>query len=123
MPIVNRIEYRKAIMVYKSLNHLCPEYMTNMFKYVKQVDTRATRSSSTNDLYQRPNSMANYLSCCHVKRASLGYKKSLLSKGGILNLLYYTTYVFKSRVSPSICELWLGKLCKKLLIVNCLYNI
>ena len=34
MPIMDRIEYRKAITVYKSLNHLCPEYMTNMFKYV-----------------------------------------------------------------------------------------
>ena len=54
MPIMDRIEYRKAIMVYKSLNHLCPEYMTNMFKYVKQVHTRTTRSSSTNDLYLPP---------------------------------------------------------------------
>ena len=51
---MDRIEYRKAIMVYKSLNHLCPEYMTNMFKYVKQVHTRTTRSSSTNDLYLPP---------------------------------------------------------------------
>ena len=49
MPIMDRIEYRKAIMVYKSLNHLCPEYMANMFKYVKQIHTRTTRSSSTNN--------------------------------------------------------------------------
>ncbi|CAB3989417.1 Hypothetical predicted protein [Paramuricea clavata] len=46
MPIEDRIKYHKAIMVYKSLN-----YMTNMFRFVRQVHTKTTRSSSANDLY------------------------------------------------------------------------
>ena len=54
MPIMDRIEYRKAIMVYKSLNHLCPRVYDRVFKYVKQIHTRTTRSSSTNDLYLSP---------------------------------------------------------------------
>ena len=51
MPIMDCIENHKAIMVYRSLNHLCPKYMTNMFK---QVHTRTTRPNSANDLYQPP---------------------------------------------------------------------
>ena len=51
MPIEDRIKYRKAIMVYKSLNYLCPNYMTNMFRFVRQVHTKTTRSSSANVLY------------------------------------------------------------------------
>ena len=56
MPIMDPIKYRKAIMVYKSLNHEAPEYMTNMFRFVSQVHTRTctTRSSSANDLYLPP---------------------------------------------------------------------
>ena len=54
MPIEDRIKYRKAIMVYKSLNYLCPNYMTNMFRFVRQVHTKTTRSSSANDLYLPP---------------------------------------------------------------------
>ena len=51
MPIVDRIDSRKAIMVYKSLNDLVQENMTNVFRFVRQVHTRTTRSSSVNDLY------------------------------------------------------------------------
>jgi hypothetical protein len=54
MPIMDHIKYRKAIMVYKSLSHEAPEYMTNMFRFVSQVHTRTTRSSSANDLYLPP---------------------------------------------------------------------
>ena len=51
---MDHIKYRKAIMVYKSLSHEAPEYMTNMFRFVSQVHTRTTRSSSANDLYLPP---------------------------------------------------------------------
>ena len=54
MPIVDRIDYREAIMVNKSLNDQGPEYMTNMFRFVRQVHTRTTRSSSANYLYLPP---------------------------------------------------------------------
>ena len=38
MPIVDRIDYCKAIMVYKSFNdlHVGPEYMTNMFRLLSR---------------------------------------------------------------------------------------
>ena len=48
------IDYRKAIMVYKSLNDLGPEYMTNLFRFVRQVHSRTTRPSCANDLYLPP---------------------------------------------------------------------
>ena len=54
MPIEHRIKYRKAIMVYKSLNYFCPDYMTNMFRFVRQVHTKTTQSCSANDLYLPP---------------------------------------------------------------------
>ena len=54
MPIEDRTMYNKAIMVYKSLNYFCPDYMTNMFRFVRQVHTKTTQSSSANDLYLPP---------------------------------------------------------------------
>ena len=40
----------KAILVFKSLNQLVPEYL-KIFKYLHQVSTRSTRQSSQNLLY------------------------------------------------------------------------
>ncbi len=34
MPLRDRVTYRKAFMMYKSLNGLAPVYMSEMFKYV-----------------------------------------------------------------------------------------
>ncbi len=34
MNIFNRVQFRKATMVYKCLNNLAPQYMCNMFNYV-----------------------------------------------------------------------------------------
>ena len=37
MPLSDRFRYRKALMVYKSLNGYAPKYMTDMFVYVKNL--------------------------------------------------------------------------------------
>ncbi len=51
MTIMDRVEYRKAIMVYKSLNGLAPPYMRKMFKFVSDVSTRNTRYVDKIKLY------------------------------------------------------------------------
>ncbi len=51
MPIHDRITFRKATMVYKSVNDLAPNYMKDMFTYVRDSHSRTTRSSAKNDLY------------------------------------------------------------------------
>ncbi len=51
MPIHDRIKFRKATMVYKSVNDLAPNYMKDMFTYVQGSHSHTTRSSVKNDLY------------------------------------------------------------------------
>ena len=50
MPLQDRVTYRKACMVYKSLNGLAPKYMTDMFQYVHETHQRDTRTASQNKL-------------------------------------------------------------------------
>ncbi len=38
-------------MVYKSVNDLAPNYVKDMFTYVRDSNSRTTRSSVKNDLY------------------------------------------------------------------------
>ncbi len=46
MNIQNRINFRKAVMIFKSLNNLAPQYMTNMFNYVPNtVNTQQLTTS------------------------------------------------------------------------------
>ncbi len=51
MPIHDRIKFRKATRVYKSVNDLAPNYMKYMITYVRDSHSRTTRSSVKNDLY------------------------------------------------------------------------
>ncbi len=51
MPIHDRIKFRQATMVYKSVNDLAPNYMKDMFTYVRDSHSRTTWSSVNNDLY------------------------------------------------------------------------
>ncbi len=46
MPLRDRVTYRKACMMYKSLNGLAPVYMSEMFKYVYVSHSRDTRTSA-----------------------------------------------------------------------------
>lgn len=52
MSIQDRVDYRKATMVYKSLNNLAPEYMTNMFKYA--TNRQNTRQYTRKELQVPP---------------------------------------------------------------------
>jgi hypothetical protein len=70
MPMPDYFVYRKAILVFKSLNQLVPEYL-NIFKYVHQVSTRSTIQSSQNLLYI-PKSKSEY------------YKSSFIISGSYL---------------------------------------
>ncbi len=51
MPITDRIKYRKAIMVFKSINNLAPRYMSDMFKKISETHCKVTRASNRQDLY------------------------------------------------------------------------
>ncbi len=51
MPIRDRIKFCKTIMLYKSVNDLTPNYMKDMFTYVRDSHSCTTRSSIKNDLY------------------------------------------------------------------------
>ncbi len=49
--ITDRIKYRKAIMVFKSIINLAPRYMSDMFKKISETHCRVTRASNRKDLY------------------------------------------------------------------------
>ena len=44
-PINNRLTYNKAVLTYKALNKLTPEYITNLLKPVSETHSRSLRSS------------------------------------------------------------------------------
>ena len=50
IPLKNMILLKIAVIVYKSLNGLLPQYMRDMFKYIQEVQTR-TRNSTQGKLY------------------------------------------------------------------------
>ncbi len=51
MSLMDRVLYRKAVMVYKSMIGLAPGYMQDMFKYVTDVNVRSTRNADKSKLY------------------------------------------------------------------------
>ena len=46
-----QIEFREAVLIYKSLNNLAPQYMRNMFKKVHELGRPDLRSATANKLY------------------------------------------------------------------------
>ncbi len=56
MPLMDRIKYKKAVMVFKSLNGLAPQYMKNLFQFVGEVSCRSTRNYDKTKLYLAPGS-------------------------------------------------------------------
>ena len=54
MTIMDRINYRRAVMVYKSLNGLAPSYMKDMYTLVNNVNTRSTRYCDNLRIYLAP---------------------------------------------------------------------
>ena len=51
LPIKYRIMYRIVCLVYKSLNRMTPDYLTDMFKPLSMVSQRQTRSTANMDLW------------------------------------------------------------------------
>lgn len=49
-PVNKRLAYNKAILIYKALNHLTPEYITNMLMPMSETHSRNLRSSSAGTL-------------------------------------------------------------------------
>ncbi len=50
LPVANRIEHNKAVLVYKCLNDMMPEYMNNMFT-AQTSSVYSLRSEARGDLY------------------------------------------------------------------------
>ncbi len=50
MPLRDRVTYRKACMIYNSLNGLASVYMSEMFKYVHESHSKDTRTPARSDL-------------------------------------------------------------------------
>ncbi len=48
---MDRVLYRKAVIVYKSLNGLAPGYMQDMSKYVTDVNVKSSRNADKSKLY------------------------------------------------------------------------
>ncbi len=51
MSAMDKVEYRWATMVHKSLNRTAPDYMKEMFKFVTDVSQRQTRFVDNSKLY------------------------------------------------------------------------
>ncbi len=51
MSITDCNKYRKATMVFKSINNLAPRYMSDMFTKISESHCRVTRASNRQDLY------------------------------------------------------------------------
>ena len=46
-----RVQYQKAILMYKIFNNLAPEYLKGLFKHTADIHQRSLRSTSDHLLY------------------------------------------------------------------------
>ncbi len=53
MPLIDRIKYRKAVMIFKCLNGLAPQ-IHDLFQFVGEVSCRSTCNSDKTMLYLAP---------------------------------------------------------------------
>ena len=51
LSLPDRVKYRKALLVFKSVKGLAPDYMCELFESVQMVSSRNTRSHARDDLY------------------------------------------------------------------------
>ena len=51
LTISNRIKYNKAVLTYRALNNMTPEYISNLLKPISQTHTLNLRSSTNGSLY------------------------------------------------------------------------
>ena len=69
-----RNEYFKAIMIYKALNGLAPEYISSMFNYVSATHNRQTRQATAGQLALPPVCNGNDIECFKSSFAYNGVK-------------------------------------------------
>ena len=69
MTFPNRVKYQTAVLMYKSLNGLAPNYLNNKFQITHDITQRNLRSTSSNSLYiPKPS--------CELFRKSFAYSGS-----------------------------------------------
>ena len=64
-----RVKFRKAVMMFKTMNNLNPPYIKNLFKFTNEIHDRCLRSASDN-LHYIPKPK------CELDRNSLAYSGS-----------------------------------------------
>jgi hypothetical protein len=53
MKFPDRVKYKQAIMVYKSINNICPEYLKQKFTFNHTIHSRTLRSTDSKlNIYQ-----------------------------------------------------------------------
>ena len=75
MPIVDRVNYRRSVMVYKALNDMTPAYMKSMFTYVSEVSRRETRYADKTKLYLKTGTNLKAYTDCFQYAAALAWNK------------------------------------------------
>jgi hypothetical protein len=58
-----RNQYFKALMMYKSLHNLAPQYLCNKFNYVSEIHNRNTRQAAAGQLALPPLTNGNDIEC------------------------------------------------------------
>ena len=59
LPFYKRVNYHKCVLMYKSLNNIAPDYLTERFMKVSEPHNRQLRSAD-NDLLKFPYSRTKY---------------------------------------------------------------
>ncbi len=75
MSVMDRVEYRQATMVHKSLNRTAPDYMKEMFKFVTDISQRQTRYVDNSKLYLPTGNHLTVFTDCFQYAADAIWKK------------------------------------------------
>ena len=66
VPYQHTVSNQKAILIYRIINNICPDYLKNYVSYISDISCRHTRSTNSNQLYTpKPN--------CELFRKSFMY--------------------------------------------------
>ena len=69
-----RVTYQKAILMYRIINNICPDYLKNYVSYTSDKSCRHTRSTNYNHLYTpKPNCELFRKSCMYSGAAIWNY--------------------------------------------------
>ena len=91
MTFPERVQFQKAIMMFKTMNNLAPTYMNNLFQYTNEIHNRNLRSTTENLLYvPKPK--------CEIFRNSFAYSGAKLWNSIPQNIKSYNSVQqFKDR--------------------------